>query len=110
MHPRLHTTIPKHAANRACYGCGSASRKTYVDLGIVISYEGGLVLCSRCITSLAQEIGLLSAEESKRLTRRVAELEAQIGGLTETAGRHQRLVSALEDVHIDVDEFEAVPV
>lgn len=107
MHPRLHTTIPKHAANRACYGCGSASRKEYVDLGIVIEYEGKFVLCGNCVTACAQTIGLLSAQESKKLSRRVAELEAQIEGLTETEGRHERLVAALGDVNLEIGESVA---
>lgn len=110
MHLSLHTSVPKHAANRACYGCGSSSRKVYVDLGIVIDYEGAVVLCSRCITALAQMIDLPSAEEAKDLRERVVALEAQVDALAETAGKHHRLVEALGESHIDVDDEIAVPV
>lgn len=110
MHPKVLDAMPKLAANRACYTCGSGSRKHYVDLGIVIEYEGAVVLCTTCVGQLAALLGWITPKDAEKLEKAVAALEAQVEALTVTAGKHGRLVEALEEVHITVDDGGDGPV
>lgn len=107
MLARVHATIPFGAAHNNCYLCNGGQRTRadgrldrFIDTGIVIEFEGGLVMCETCVTFLGKRLGLLTPEDVESLTRelvevvdarvaaelRIVELERKIEALRVIAG------------------------
>lgn len=65
-----------------CYTCGSAQRmkgdrlEYVIDTGIHIEMEGNLQPCETCVTQWAQELGLLTHDQSLELKAQLFQAEA----------------------------------
>lgn len=91
----------------ACYFCGSNQRVVVTDDGPRperllrwegdIAFEGSVVMCEACVTSMANTLGFTSPEETTALTHRLASVTAAYEAAEVRAEQAEATVAVLRN-------------
>jgi hypothetical protein len=89
--------MPAHSARPGCYLCGAEPHVgvRVIDTRIHIDMEGLLVICERCIETMAALLGYIEPDKAEALRTKNQELGSRVGILT-------RQVNKLEDAKVAV--------
>lgn len=89
---------PVNTAHGCCYVCRHFSNpKEWVDTGVDVDFEGGLVLCGNCARSIAQIIGYLPPDSIEKLKEANTKLRQSNKELKAKADAYDLFIKALEE-------------
>ncbi len=121
MSMRVEHGVPKGTAKGVCYLCNAAPRRVdvdevhpngrelFVDTRIHIDYEGKLGICETCILNMALLCGYATPRLVAKYEAEITRLRAANDQLTEIAGKHTRLIAALDEAGLSSGHDETAP-
>lgn len=84
---RIVSPLPQRARNGSCLKCGSSSSKrSYIDLEVFIDFEGGLFLCTVCVTEFGHELGFMTEDKHESVKQ-----------------NNQKLLASNKELHTRID-------
>lgn len=96
--PRFQTVAKLSAIARpgGCLTCGVTERdRGFVDLGVMIDFEGHLYLCVACAEELGSNIGMVSAGEAGVLRQELADADAFLSEALEKCAEAEERAAVL---------------